>query len=66
MVQIQQQRCQRFRFALGFVHGLCGQQIEAATVRQFGQAVEGRLRLDLALITLDHPVEQGQHSQGHE
>ncbi|MNQ48083.1 hypothetical protein D3C85_619480 [compost metagenome] len=64
VVQVQQQSGQRLGLAPGFVHGLRGQQVEAATVGQFGQAVEDGLGLDLVLIAFDHPVEQGQHDQG--
>ena len=66
MIQIQQHRGQRLGLAPGFEHGLRRQQVEATTIRQFGQAVERRLCLDLALIALDHTVEQQQHDQGDE
>ena len=52
VIEIEQQRRQRFGFALRFVQGLSGEQVEAAAVGQFGEAVEGGLRLDFAFDTV--------------
>ncbi|MNG95117.1 hypothetical protein D3C79_541430 [compost metagenome] len=64
VVEVDQQGDQRFGFALGFLQGLRGQQVETAAVGQAGEAVEGGQGLDVVLMALDHGIEQRQHHQG--
>lgn len=61
VVEVKQQSGQRPGFALSLVQCLRGKNVEAASIRQFGEAVEGGMCLNLRLEAFDHPIEQRQH-----